>query len=457
MKGIIAAAFLFVTSQSADLERLTKDLLDTELVVEKTMYRVVQCESEGAGLADFAARQAEKIGIASFAAKPIEGSEPVAGAPLLVRRFDISGSGELYDAHRLLRHMALERNLRTFDIESLQMSAAAGGTVRFSARIAEVCRSQEESRPPRVVDEIETMYRQRLQELRAFQAAMVRLDESMRPQRLTGWIAALDDEWGEQLIRLSELRYVAPRLTVEGVAVGSLAKASLERHADVQWASAGDCRSFTASARLPEKDFEEHNVAAKEIFDERTKALCTPSSQPRAKITIARGSGELTLHARDIEIRSVFRVLHEIMPTDGYVVAPDVTGRVDIDVDQATLAEVLDALRAARVANISAGPLHRVCKSECGASTDREFQGEPISVAVNGTEVGDVLRALTDALQVAEIHVPPDMHGTIAVFAQEVAGDRLLDAIIVSMGQTYTTDGRRIFVGDPSQRFRSRC
>ena len=429
---ILAAAVVSrAAAQPADLEQLRKELLDAEIAVEKARYRIAPCNSEVPGLADFAVKQAKETGIAAFAAQPVDDARPVPNTPLQLRRIEISGRGAFADAHLFLHRIAFEREIRLFDIEALQMTAADGG-VQFDVRIAEACWSAEQSTAPPAVHDIAGMYQQRLQQLRGIDAAVKRIGEYMQPMRFVDWLAALDDAWGDLPILLSELHYTAPRLTVKGIALGKAARTSIERAATVQWSPAGECQSFTATAVLPTRDYEEHGFALKEIFDPRAASPCTAGAPPpRTKIAVSNGSGNLTLHARDIDVVSLFRVLNDISASDGYVIASAVVGRVDVDADGATLSEILDALRTAHVAQISDGPLHIVCKSGC-APSKQSFKGELLSMSLTDAEVADVLQALGAAVAPAKLRIPPGVGGTISIFATDLEWDRLFDAIVIA-------------------------
>src|SRR6185436_697609 len=441
---LVAALASHTAAQKADLDRLRKELYDAEIAVEKMRYRVPPCGS-ASDLAQYAARYAESAGVTSFAVKPIEGSEPVAGTPVRLQRMDMSGRGEFVHVHELLHRLAMESEFRRLDIETLEVKALDGGSVRFGARIAEACWLAD-AHPviPLPGDEAE-MYRRRTGELKAAASAFTQLGERMRPLRFVDWLAALDEQWGEHSVLLSELHYAATQLTVKGIAPGSPARRAIERTAEVKWSPAGHCRAFTATARVPARDFDEHHLAAKELFDERTSTLCHSRAPAPVKIAIPHGSGNLTLHARDIDIASVFRVLHDLSPSDGYVVAPGIAGRIDADINGATIAEVLDAMRAASVAYISPGPLHRVCRSDCGAS-EQTYQGELLSILVHDAEAGDLLHVLSDVTK-REILVPRDLQGRLAFFVRDMPWDQLLEAMMAVLGQTYSIDATSIRIG----------
>src|SRR4029079_5237035 len=164
-----------------------------------------------------------------------------------------------------------------------QMTAAHAG-VHFDLRIDEACWSAEQSKAPPAVHDIAGVYQQRLQQLRAIAAAVMRIGGYMQRSLCVDWLAALDDSWGDLPILLSELHYTAPRLTVKGIALGNVARTSIARAAPVQWSPAGECQSFTATAVLPSRDYEEHGFALKEIFDPRAASPCTDgAAAPRTQ------------------------------------------------------------------------------------------------------------------------------------------------------------------------------
>lgn len=438
-----------VRLSAQELDRLRKDLGDTELALEKERWTVPNCERPD----DFAERvpkAAKASGLAGVTVKPGEtGDGP---PPFRVIRFDIAGSGSFYDVSFLLHRLAFLRISRILDFEALQMKAKPDGKVAFDARVALVCwdsgaKLLNELNPPspagRTVQDIElSMYRSRLQQLRTARENLALLERTWQPLRITDAIEDLEASWNEHAVRLTDVQWSRGALTLHGVALGAASRRAIDRALRANGFSAaslsfaapsGVCRAFTAATTPPtaipdvEKPRDEH---PHDLFDARGEALCPRASKtaPTRRIA-AHGTGKLTLRLHDVDVTSFFFALHNLAETDGYVVDADVDGRVDVDLDSVTIDEAIAAVRASGIANVTPGPLHHVCKTECpDAKSTKTYSGEPISIMVNDAAITDVLQAMK-----AEPH---DAKGTISIYTHDTPLDHIVDALLAAPHRT---------------------
>lgn len=422
--------------------------------------------------------QATKLGVKAFELKGVEGSEPVPLAdgrpsPMELQRWDISGRGLFVDVHRFLHRIAFVREWEPLDFDTLRVKAETGGTVSFDARINAPCfrywgeawaDNLQASRAPlpsghtvAAAEAEAAMYRTRLQDVRSAYATVSQLGDRLQPMRLIDALAKLDTDWGDRAVLLSELRFAAPMLTLQGVTVGESARAAIDASlrkagfdvTGIEWSPAGDCRAFTATARLTAGQSETHGVATKEIFDERLTSMCGANLRPAAIAVTARGSGNLNLHFRDADIAEFFHVMNDLVPAEGFVVEPGVTGRVNVDIDGATFDETLAAFRSAGVAFVGPGPLHRVCNADCGEPTtpkQKSYDGEPITVTVKDAEVTDLLRTF-ESITELEFYLPRDFHANVSVFAHDMPWDLVFDGIFSSIRLTYVIEKTHVYLG----------
>ncbi len=246
-------------------------------------------------------------------------------------------------------------------------------------------------------------------------------------------------------------------LTLQGMTVGASARAAIDASlrkagldvTGIDWSPAGDCHAFTATTRLTAGQSETHGLVTKEIFDERLAALCSSNVRSAATAVAARGSGNLRLHFRGVDVAELFHVMNDLLPADGFVVEPGVTGRVNVDIDGATLDETFAALRSAAVAFPGPGPLHRVCKADCGQTTtskQKSYDGEPISMTIKDAAVTDLLLTF-GSIAGLEFYGPRDLQANISVFAREMPWDLVLDGIFSSIRLTWVIEKTHVYVG----------
>lgn len=456
--AVLAVAALSAHAQSSDLASLRKEVYDAETALLRTRYHYRDCADPSV--------KSELESLRGVEMKRVEGSEPVLlanGQPSMNRltHLQISGDGDFLDVHSLLRRIASIGDGRAIDFESLHLKARDGGDVSFEARLAIGCwdstaKALDVTFAPRgtVVETESAMFREKLTKLRAALATAEQLNERMQPRRLREALATVADGLREHAVLVSDLAYRDPDLTLHGVALGAAARDAVARSlrgprfeaTKLDWSPAGDCRAFTATTRVTAKRPDADGLIPGEIFDERTTSLCAAAPSGSATAVSAHGSGNLTIHLRGADVTNVFEILHELNPADGFVVDGEVHGLVDVDLDNVTPAEAIAALRAAGVAFITDGPLHRVCKTTCAEIADQKYEGEPISFSLTGADAADVLGALHMATGL-EMHVPRDLRGTVSMYVLDTPWDLAMASLVATLRLPYTIDGMAVYFG----------
>src|SRR5262245_8437618 len=267
MKLLLATALIAVAplARGQELDRLRQQVFDAETKLEKSRIHIPSCDNAELrqALEKNVSRYAASTEVKGFAMKRVEGD--AAGAPpIALQRYDLSGHGSFPAVHRLLHRFGTFSELRILDFESLRIQPRDGGTVTFDARMDAPCWVGTPAPPvafptgKSVVEMEAAAYRQQLDRLLAQQAAIDQLRSRMHPLKLIDALGALDDQWGERPLLLTELRYTAPDLTLRGVTVSTAAEASVGPTlktagldpASIDWKANGDCREFTAKAKV---------------------------------------------------------------------------------------------------------------------------------------------------------------------------------------------------------------
>lgn len=465
---LIAAALVAAAPAAwADdtLAKLQNDITEAESALVMKRVTVPACgdANERAQFIDVLGKRAKAADVEGFSAKSVDGDVevPVEGfpSPIKLQHFDFQGHGSYPDVQMALRRIANLSVLRMIDFDALHVRARAGGGVDFDGRISVACwmegmPTHAKMPPSGTVQQREmAMMRDQLRELNALVAALTRIEER-KPMMLVDSITAAAKQWSTRALLLTELRYDSGAVTLRGVTSGAAAKdgvAPALRSAgfdvrQLDWTSSGQCQGFTATAVPARATTEAHDYVDREIFDERTTMLCGGVAAVAPETITVRGTGKLAAHTKDISVSSAFRLLNAISPSDGYVVDPAVAGHLRLDVDHATIDEILAAVRAAGLF-VGRGPLHRVCAKQCSEIADQKFVGTPISITVTDAQAVDLLRALEPSMDPLELYAPPDLQSVISVYATDVAWDRLVPTIIAAAGREYRVDAPRIYVG----------
>ena len=460
---LLLAAALHARAQSSDLDRARAELAEAELAYEKTLMLYPGCGSPTDDFERAIRNQATKLNVSDFTLTPGPGSETVPVSPFRIERMQLRGRGEFGDVESLLHRISVLRHSRVLDFETVHLRAESGRNVSLDGTLAMVCWDRSSSFPEAVMPrggtpaEMElAMYRSRSRQLRAATTAAKQLEERMQPRRLVDALLALADVWGRSAVGLTDLRYTAPALTLRGIVLGTSAKAAVEgslrkprfQLTRLDWSPTGDCHAFTAAARLTASAGDAGEALPMNMFIERDTKLCNSPSTPAASVA-KRGSGPLTLHLRNVDVSTVFLALNDLSPADGFILEPDVTGRVNVDFDSVTVDEAFAALSAAGVAFATPGPLHRICRTACAEPTvkPQQHKGEPVVFSIAEADVIDVLRVFEEVSGLA-VHAPRDLKGTFSVYVAEAPWDAVFDGILSAFDRTYTIDGANVYIGD---------
>lgn len=452
-----------VRAQGADLDRARAEHQDAEVAYEKSLFVYPRCGDPKEDFQRAIRSQTERLGVADFTLVAAEGSEAVPSSPFRIERLRLRGRGDSGDLASLLRRISALRHSRVLDFEAVHLQAGTGGNVSLDGTLAMGCWDRDASfmdvgmPPGRTPAEIElSMYRRRSQQLRAATAAAQQLDERMQPRRFVDALYVLADAWGQSAVGVNDLRYTAPALTLQGIVLGASAKDAVERSlgqprfavSRLEWSPAGGCQAFTAAARLTASAQDPGEALPRNMFSARDAQLCD-GPPPAATSVAKRGSGPLTIHLRNVDVRTVFRALHDVSPADGFIVEPDVAGRVNVDFDGVTVDEALAALRAAGAAFATSGPLRRICKTECGPPTvrPRQHKGEPLAFSVAESDILDILRPFEQVTGLT-LHAPRDLKGDLTVYIAEAPWDAVFDGLLSAVDRTYTIDGTDVYIGD---------
>lgn len=455
------APFAFAVPQSTkELDAATKELADVELEVGKFTLFLPMPDHVSSEWEQFIAKSAHDAGLsAPVVVKSVAGNEAV--PPVELYRFDISGSGPSLQVQRFLRAVARARIYRILDFETLLLSPMPKDGVKFRSRV--VLAAWREPAPlPFPPDTLPAPQRmlaavqQKVARERAWLVTLKDLDARHQPKVLLDALSAFGLEEHDKAVALTDIHYDGV-LTLHGVLLGAVAKASLEpafRKAGLQAdhidrTRSGKCQAFAATARLkadavPDESYPEL------LLDERTAETCGAAKVAAAAPAVVRHTGgDLVLHLHDVDVADVFSVLHDLTK-ESFVIDPEVKGRVDVDIEAASAQDVIDAMSSAGVA-LTPGPLHRVHRAATTVDiTQHKYDGEPISLQVKDADILDILRMFAQVTGL-NISVQPDVHGTVSAFAGDVKWDYLLDTLIQSLGLTYKLEGDRAFIGTEQQ------
>jgi hypothetical protein len=459
---LLAAAFP-AHAQSGDLIRIRAELRDAEIAYEKSLYVYPACDGPRDEFERTIRLQAQKLGVGDFTLTATPGSAAVPASPFRIERMQFHGRGEFGDVESLLHRIASASISRVLDFETVHLRAGSGRDVSLDGTLAMACRDLDSdffkvTMPAgRTPAEMElAMYRGRLQQLQAAAAAAKQLEERMQPRRLVDALLVLADVWGQSAVGVNDLRYTASALTLQGIALGASAKAAVEGSlrkprfelTRLEWSPAGDCHAFTAAARLLASEESTSEALPMDMFLARDAAHCNNTTAPPTALA-KRGSGPLTLHLRDVDVRALFLALNDLSPADGFIIEPDVAGRVTVDFDNVTTSEALAVLSAAGVAFATPGPLHRICRTACGEPTvkPQKYQGEPLGLSITDANVIDILRMFEQVASLG-VHAPRDLKGNFSAYVSEPPWDAVFDGLLSAFRRNYTIDGTSVYIGD---------
>jgi hypothetical protein len=339
-----------------------------------------------------------------------------------------------------------------------QRGGHSGGPARQQAALIE---QREIARKRALLDHL-IQLRQAFLEQRQFLQALVDLGvRSNTSRRIVAALGALDHAAVAEALALTQVRYGPEGGTLfEGLLLGALARRGLKQALEtagfepgpVKTSPAGECQAFSLTARLGAAEPGDEIVVGNGLFDAGASAACAlqahaPPLRVRARGATPATAGGLTLQLRDVDVADVFRVLHDYTG-QAFVVDPDVTGRVDMDLEGATLEEAIGALEPVGVV-VGLGPLRRVARAahpHTAAPGRSAYAGQPISVSFKQGDLRDMLCFFEDFGK-RPIRVSANLDARASVFARDTPWDQILDAVASSADLTVADAKEGLFVG----------
>lgn len=432
-----------------ELEAIERDLAALEPALQAAA-RLVPAEPETAALEARLLRFAEISGVELELRALDPGEIPALpdGSPGPVRldRVELSGRAELGRIGALLSY--IEAGVaRLLDLESLDL-VAVDGPARFTARLVSptwTAATPAEGFAARGPRSLVAERRAEVERMRQRVAALEEWIARAKDGRLA--VAAdLIEALGElERTEITALR-VDDRVELAGATLGVPARealaAAIERTGLAVAAGAtpeaGACRPFRFALAPPARAERWFSPAAGEIGpDPAATAICATDPAPSAGDVRANGdatrAGAFTLHARGLDLVDLFRLLHETTGA-GFVIDPDVAGRVDADFEGVTLDEALAALGPLGL-HLGPEPIRRVSRRPVTARQD-DWTGEPTTLSFKRLGL-DSLLCLFDRAFALPSRVAPDLAAEVSIFASEAPWDLALVRSLESAGLDY--------------------
>lgn len=440
--------------ERADLRKLQNELRQVELRLDEMRRRLPPTFDPDAE--ETFIRQAASAARVAVDVKVAGGGETVPyedgrQSPIRLHRVEISGRDAI-DNLEFFLELLQKRTWRLGDLDTLRIDREGGGAVRFTAQLVLPSFAIEDV--PDVGGDLLASLRRRL----AREQANLKLLESLIARsesgRLATALALLRSIPDDAAIHVDQVR-VGGQMSLQGAIVGAAARAGFVAALQeggfgasrIEIASDGACRPFTVGAQPGPKRPSVISRKAKD-FDPGLAALCKVAA-PRSLGDVAvrgKGRGSLNLRLRDVDVAGAFFVLHDLMG-ENFIIDSDVSGRINLDIENASLEETLASMRAAGLV-VSAGPLHRV--SLAGGSRtpapENNYTGETVSFSLQSADVRDVLCLFTQITSLG-IAAPAGLRERSAIFVKDLPWDRVMKELIWSVGLTYSIDNNRVFVG----------
>jgi hypothetical protein len=380
-------------------------------------------------------------------------------SPIELYRMEISGRSRFGDVHLLLIRLQGTTS-RMAALETLRVKAEEGGTVSFTARVA-YPRYRDGEDPaadtPRSPEEmLGAMVRKRELTLKLLE------DLSARAQvgRLVDALIVFGNKMEGQAVGLTELLWDGLRdgkAVLQGVLLGksaedglrpALAKAGFLVE-DVRTSPAGRCQAFTVTAGVKPAERSDEYEVRNGLFEHGTDAFCQPVARAAARV-VARGAAPagqaLTLHLRDVEPVEVFILLNELTSAS-FLLDEDVNERISVDVEGATLEEVLAAMGSAGLA-VGSGPVRWVTRAgkAPAAIPAADFSAEPMDIKNRDADLTEVLCTFVTVTE-RPILAPPDLRGAFSIYGTNLRVDQIIGALAAAAGLVPVVDGDRLLLG----------
>jgi hypothetical protein len=278
---------------------------------------------------------------------------------------DVGASGRFADVDRLFRLLALQQ--RPIDVESLSLRATPEGLVRlqtvlrypFRPKTAPLPAPPQGPRPPSSGvsrPQAESYLRDQALALSKSEA-LAALRRARRNPRL--FLSELAAVTRERPVILTEAQ-LGEEFQVRGLVIGEAPSRELEarfergffRISDFLMARQGACRRFEARGKSPIAGTDaELAIPAEDPFRpddapcrvDRDAAHAPPLQVGAAGRADKSREAGLTLRLRDVDLADLFYALH-MLTGRGFLVDGDVLGRVNVEVQGASLDDVLQAV-----------------------------------------------------------------------------------------------------------------
>lgn len=459
--AVMVVSLFVVNAAAQDVATLRKNLYELENLSEKLKraFPPTFTPDEQRALIERKARQASL----QVTVKPDESPERVAFAdgspsPLSVAHIDLSARADHASVNFFLQ--MLDYTAQPVRIESATIKAASGATVSFTARVAIAFYGPAVAAdtPSPTRDPVADL-RQRIARQRAFIDLMLDVHENGNARSFSEAVASLSQGAGNEAISLTEIR-LGDEVTFEGEVAGARARSILNDAfskaplslTSLTYAPDRLCRHFLAKAKLPPRrelgadaESEESGpvILGNGLFT--TSSCGSDTGRTSAKPITVRGNSPkgVTLMLRDGSASDLFRVLHDAAAEDFVVGA--IPGRITVDVRDASIEEMLAALREAGMV-IGPPPLRTVtARGDSPVDHSQEMTGEKISLLLSSASLRDVL-CLFSNITGLPIAVDPATEKRITIFATDVEWDRALLGILSVHGLQYRIDGNRALI-----------
>lgn len=437
---LAAAASARPLDDTTSLEKLQKEYFEVEMTMER-FKRVIPEGFDGSAERKAIEQLAARAKLSANQVVVVPGAERLTledgrPAPIEINRLEISGRDSYEAIHFFLSMVRLRPRLT--GIESLQLDAAPGESVRYAVRLmyptwAGTPPERETSR------DMATVLRQRIVANRAILDRIVALVKRMEDASAVDRLAVFSKAAEAHAIVLTTAR-VDQGLSMQGLLFGAAARsalaASLEtaglRGSRIEWSAAGACQAFSISARSERSEETDGFTPASPIFDGDSAAFCRGKPESPAQRIVAGSptANAFFLRLRDLELVDVFLVLNDLLP-ENFLIDGDVKGRVHFDIaEDAAVEDALGALRGAGVV-IGPGPLRRVSRGKPAAQATRSTSpgGTPINVVLRNASLSDVLCLLGEVSE-RQLRMSADQQRRISLFMTEVPAGAAIDQLL---------------------------
>ncbi|MBI2213258.1 MAG: hypothetical protein HYU52_06395 [Acidobacteria bacterium] len=461
--ALVCLAFPRIAEAEDEVSKLRASRNDLELQVER-LKRDIPLPASASELREMLARVAERaeLDLVIREISAPERLELIDGkkSPIELVRVGISGKDRFGDLAFFLS--TLRYGGRQVQLESLQIVAERDDSVRFSARLAfphyaggpgESAQWGGRNAIAVLRDQVESL--SQLRDL--LLAASV---QRRRAENTIEALALLTNSAQASPISLREVR-LERELVLEGFAVGAAARAALSRALETarievtkfDMPSEGLCRAFVITAQLADAtETSDAVVGDNGLFDPTIPPICTGAERGTFARVMVRGTANdgITVKLRDSDLAGAFMTLSQATG-ESFVIDFDLTGRLQLFVEKATLDETIAALRHAGI-EVGPPPLRLVTrKGRVTPATEGDFAGEPLSISLQHADLPSVLCIFSNITGLT-IRMPPGLARDVSIFANEVAWDRVLEGLLAAQGMSYELRDGVIVAGTQTQR-----